>query len=64
MIVQQTSMRYKGAIVFSLPLSALANFTGDGWLQCRAINSYTTTGHTLPQSHLPTKQDAYITTHQ
>lgn len=27
-----------------------------------AINSYTTTGHNLPQSHLPTKQDAYVTT--
>lgn len=33
-------------------------------LQQWALNSYTTTGHTLPQSHLPTKQDAYITTHQ
>lgn len=29
-------------------------------LQHWAINSSTTTGHNLPQSHLPTKQDAYI----
>lgn len=50
--------------VVSLLLSALANLNRDSGLQHRAINSYTTTGHTLPQSHLPTKQDAYITTHQ
>lgn len=48
----------------STPISALANSNRDSGLQRRTINSYTTTGHTLPQSHLPTKQDAYITTHQ
>lgn len=48
--------------VVSLLLSMLANLNTDSGLQHWAINSYTTTGHNLPQSHLPTKQDAYITT--
>lgn len=48
----------------NLFLRALANLNRESGLQHRAINSYTTTGHTLLQSHLPTKQDAYITTHQ
>lgn len=48
--------------VVSLLLSIFANLNTDSGLQQWAINSYTTTGHNLPQSHLPTKQDAYITT--
>lgn len=45
-------------------MSALANLNRDSGLPQRAINSYTTNGHTLLQSHLPTKLDAYITTQQ
>lgn len=48
--------------VVSLLLSIFANLNTDSGLQHWVINSYTTTGHNLPQSHLPTKQDAYITT--
>lgn len=40
----------------------ICKFDRDSGLQDWALNAYTTTGHSLSQSHLPTKQDAYVTT--